>query len=191
MIIAVPTNQEYRGSDSPIPTTTGKLISSVPLVDKPAASSRLDDIIHQSNTNIETSSPYYNQTGGDPIPKRSSSSSSSSTSSSTSAKKNDLPATTNTGLPPRDSNFHRSLEALPRKGSQTERTLNPTNKTTSLEFGRRPGGYDESGTIYVTPQEVPHPATEYKNTVKGWLQKQNRGKLKAKSLSKLFTTFKI
>jgi hypothetical protein len=181
IVIAVPTNQERRESDTSIPATTGRLVSAIPLVDKPAAASRLDDIIHQSNSNNEINSPYYNVSEVELKPKRTaSSSSSSSTSTSTDANKQNLPSTTNTGLPPRSSNFHRSLEVLPRKNSQTERTLNPSNKTTSLEFGRRPVGYDDPGSIYVTPQIASHPASQYPNAEKGWLRKQNRGKLKKK-----------
>ncbi len=119
-------------------------------------------------------------------PKRSVSSSSSSTSTSTSADANklDQELTNNTGLPPRNANFHRSLEVIPRKSSQTDRTLNATNKTTSLEFGKRPVEYDDPGSIYITPQEAGHPASQYPNAMKGWLRKQNRGKLnKRKHLS--------
>lgn len=181
-MIAVPTNQERRASDSSTPTATAKLISTVPLVDKPGASSRLDDIIHQSNE-TDSNSPYYNLS--DPRrhdvelkPKRSGSSSSSTSSASTSTAANKR----NQGLPPRGSNLHRSLEAIPRKNSQTERPLNPTNKTTSLEFGTRPVGYDDPGSIYITTQEATHPASQYQNTIKGWLRKQNRGKIKLKKI---------
>jgi len=38
-------------------------------------------------------------------------------------------------------------------------------------------GYDDPGSIYVTPQEAPHPASEFQDAIKGWLRKQNRGKI--------------
>ena len=168
-------------------------MSAVPLVEKPAAASRLDDIIHQSNTN-DLTSVYYNQTEvqqndskqtfetvrnsshGTGLRPRRSDSSSSSSSTSTETNKQRLSSTNNTGLPPKNSSFHRSLEVIPRKTSQTERVLNPTNKATSLEFGKRPVGYDDPGSIYIIPQEAAHPASQYPNTIKGWLRKQNRGK---------------
>jgi hypothetical protein len=113
--------------------------------------------------------------------KRSTSSSSSSRSSSSASTSTDghkyNPSSTNTtALPPRNPNLHRSLESIPRKTSQTEGTLKPTNKTVSLEFGTRPVGYDDPGSIYITPQEATHPASQYQDTMKGWLRKQNRGK---------------
>lgn len=199
-ILAVPTNQERRITDSPNASATGRLIATVPVLEKPAAASRLDDMIHQSNSNRESHSPhYYNTADGrqyepstniDSIrrtsdieikPKRSlSSSSSSSSSSSTSTSSSERtkpPLTTNdTGLPPRNLNRHQSLESIPRRTSPIERTLDPTNKTASLEFGHRPGRYEDPGSIYITPQEVTHPATQYQNTPKGWIRKQNRGK---------------
>lgn len=190
-ILAVPTNQEQPITNSPNLTATGRLIGTVPLVEKPAAASRLDDIIHQPNSNQESyPSQYYNITDGrrydsttnvEIKPRRtlssSSSSSSSTSTSSTGPAKPPLTTTNNTGLPPRNLNRHQSLESIPRRTSQTERTLDPTNKTASLEFGQRPGTFDDPGSIYITPQEAAHPASQYQNAIKGWIRKQNRGKL--------------
>ena len=190
-ILAVPTNQEQPNKNSPALSATGRLIATVPVVEKPAAASRLDDIIHQSNTNQESyPSQYYNITDGrqydpktnvDPVRRsRSSSSSSSSSATSTSSAgpaKPSLTTTNNSGLPPRNLNRHQSLESIPRRTSQTERTLDPTNKTTSLEFGQRPGKFEDPGSIYITPQEALHPASQYQDAAKGWIRKQNRGKL--------------
>lgn len=108
----------------------------------------------------------------------SSSSASSSTTRSVPTEKPNLPSTTNTALPPRNNNLYRSLESIPRKTSQTESTLKATNKTASLEFGKRPVAYDDPGSIYITPQEATHPASQYQSSMKGWLRKQNRGKNK-------------
>lgn len=195
LFIAIPTNQEPEPS---APSVFNTLLSSVPVVEKPAASTRLDGIIHQSDTTNSTS-PYYNVAEGykekqqvsddetkknfDKRSKRSSSSSSStsssSTSTSTTAKKYNVPTTTtNTILPPRNNNLYRSLESIPRKTSDSESTLRPTNKTASLEFGKRPVGYEDPGSIYITPQEASHPASQYQTSIKGWLRKQNRGKRK-------------
>jgi len=189
----VPTNQEPLVPDSSSPSIDN-LISSVHVLERPAAASRLDNIIHQSNTNNVTDlpSPYYNvleihrhddesiKTSDTKSKRSTSSSSSSQSTASTSIRvdKTNLPSTNNSSLPPRSSNLHRSLESLPRKTSQTEQTLKSTNKTASLEFGARPMAYDDLGSIYITPQEASHPASQYQGTVKGWLRKQNRGKIK-------------
>jgi hypothetical protein len=58
----VPINRERLESDSSsVPSITGKVASSVPLIETPAASSRLDNIIHQLNTKdvINPSSSNY------------------------------------------------------------------------------------------------------------------------------------
>jgi len=192
-IIGNPVNQERPVSDSSAPSIITKLFSSTPLLEKPAAASRLDEIIHQSQTNNITdpsSKSYYNLApvhhhddeplkNSDIKPKRSSSSSSSSSSVSTSipTDKYNLASTNNPTLPPKNSNLHRSLESIPRRTSQTEQTLKSTNKAASLETGIKPVGYDDPGSIYVTPQEAPHPASEFQDAIKGWLRKQNRGKI--------------
>jgi hypothetical protein len=115
-----------------------------------------------------------------------SSSSSSTTSASKRADSYDLTSTNNVVLPARNSNLHRSLETISHKISENEQGLKPTNKTTSLEFGTRPGRYDDPGSIYITPQEATHPASQYQDVVKGWLRKQNRGKIKPKMTNKRF-----
>ena len=181
----MPTNQERQPSDSPSLSATGRLIGTVPLTEKPAAATRLDDIIHQSTSPHEpstTTTPYYNVTDDrhttERKSQRSSSSSSSSTTSSSSigTARQPLPTTT-TELPARNLNRHQSLESIPRRTSQSERPLDPTNKTTSLEFGQRPATrYNDPGSIYITPQEATHPASQYQNAAKGWIRKQNRGK---------------
>jgi hypothetical protein len=117
--------------------------------------------------------------------KRSSSSSSSRSSESSAAHvdKYNQTSKNNSELPPRNPNLHRSLESIPRTTSQTEGILKPSNKTASLEFGKGSvGAYDDLGTIYITPQEANHPALQYQNTVKGWLRKQNRGKIRIKKI---------
>ena len=113
---------------------------------------------------------------------RSASYSSSSSSSSESKRVNSYGLTSkkNVVVPARNSNLHRSLETISHKTSQTEQGLKPTNKTTSLEFATKPVRYDESGSIYITPQEATHPASQYQNAIKGWLRKQNRGKIQSK-----------
>jgi hypothetical protein len=58
----IPTNRERFESDSSsVPSVIGKLVPSVPLIEPPAASSRLDKIIHQANTKdvVNPSSPNY------------------------------------------------------------------------------------------------------------------------------------
>lgn len=58
----IPLNRERLESDSSsAPSITGKLVSSIPLVEHPPASSRLDNIIHQSNPKdvINPSSSNY------------------------------------------------------------------------------------------------------------------------------------
>ncbi len=161
-----------------------KLVSATPLTDRPAAASRLDDMIHQSNINDEThqTSAYYNtadthshddeQSGR----KRSSSSSSaSSASTSVPADTYELTPTKNARLSGRNSNLHRSLESIPRKTSQAEQGLTVINKATSLQFGTQPVRFEDPSSIYVTTSEAPHPASDYQDVVKGWLRKQNRG----------------
>jgi len=109
-----------------------------------------------------------------------SSSSSSTTSASKRADSYDLTSTNNPVLPARNSNLHRSLETISHKVSENEQGLKPTNKTASLEFGTRPGRDDDPGSIYISPQEATHPASQSQGAVKGWLRKQNRGKIKPK-----------
>lgn len=184
-ILAVPTNQERQPSHSPNLSSTGRLIAAVPLTEKPAAATRLDDIIHQSDSpNEPRKTSYYNATNDqhrtELKPKRSSSASSSSSSSTSSSSigpaKQQLPTTTTELSPTRNLNRHQSLESIPRRTSQNDRPLDLTNKTTSLEFGQRPSKYEDPGSIYITPQEATHPASQYQNTSKGWIRKQNRGK---------------
>ncbi|CAF3962305.1 unnamed protein product [Adineta steineri] len=205
LIKSIPCNSQERPvSGNSSPSIAAKLAAAVPLTEKPAAASRLDNIIHQNNS----SGTYYNvgethETDPKPNsiehivtkvhhndeysksyqisePKLQRSASLSSSSSSTVSMPNHteiqygLPTTNHVALTNRNSSLHRSLEVIPRKTSQNEQVLKPANKTASLEFGARPVRYDESTSIYVTPQEATHPASEYENVVKGWLRKQNR-----------------
>ncbi|UJR23107.1 hypothetical protein I4U23_026128 [Adineta vaga] len=220
LIKIIPGNQERPVADISASTIATQLATSVPLVERPAASSRLNDMIHQSNTGeSNNSSAYYNisevrrsdprvtgkeisidqvltsmhgdddenddidaqtrrqQTSTNKV-QRSASLSSSSTTLSLSLSKqpdtNNLNTGNSIGLSARNSNLHRSLEVIPRKTSQTEQALNPSHKTASLELGTKPTRYDESTSIYVTTHEATHPASQYQNTIKGWLRKQNR-----------------
>jgi hypothetical protein len=159
-----------------------KSISSVPIVEKPAAASRLDNMIHQTNTN---GSSYYNtidtrNLSVEPIAHSGSVSSSSSSRSASTTRSNradtyELAPTKNARLSGRNSNLHRSLESIPHKPSQVEQGLSVANKAASLDFGTKPVGYDDPSSIYVTPSEAPYPASEFQTVVKGWLRKQNRG----------------
>ena len=171
------------GSSSP--SLLSKIVSATPLIDRPAAASRLDDIIHQSNINDEPhqTSEYYNTTDthyhdDEQSGRRRSPSSSSTASSATTSVPADtyeLSPTTNARLSGRNSNLHRSLESIPRKTSQAEQGLSVINKATSLEFGTRPVRFEDPSSIYVATSEAPHPASDYQDVVKGWLRKQNRG----------------
>jgi hypothetical protein len=157
----------------------------VPIVEKPAAASRLDNMIHQSNANDPSSnytlaqvrqherkqlvepvlmeqhvvtSVHHNDDDDliEPIEasdiqiKRSdsySSSRSSRSSASTSVRAHtyDLTAADNAPLGARNSNLHRSLEVIPRKASETDQGFKPANKTASLQFGDKPGRFDDPG----------------------------------------------
>ncbi|CAF1327740.1 unnamed protein product [Adineta ricciae] len=216
LITVVPTNQERPVSDVSSPTIATQLATSVPLVDRPAASSRLDNIIHQSNTVKSTDpSSYYNvaelrhadprvagreisidqvmmsvhgendddaeskpkQVSTGQLHRSSSSSSSSSFSSEPLSKDTDAKnakSTNDIGLSVRNTDLHRSLQVIPRKTSQTEQVLNPSNKTASLEIGSKLTRHDDPSSIYITPREATHPASQYVNATKGWLRKQNR-----------------
>ncbi|CAF4328596.1 unnamed protein product [Rotaria sp. Silwood2] len=207
LINTFPANPERPVADSSSPSIAALLAASVPLTEKPAAANRLDDIIHQSNTNDinQPTSLYYNEAGirhhdskqmtmeqqklitnvrnddeqigriitSDMRLNRSASSLSSASTSIPVETDNLTPRNSHT-LPARNSSLHRSLELIPRKSSLTEEGLKPTNKTTSLQFNQTPVRYDDPGSIYFTPQEATHAASQYENVVKGWLRKQNR-----------------
>ena len=176
------------------------LVTATPLIETPAATSRLNTIIHQNETKEISDSPSttYNLATirqlHDPISpkpeevlstihreddqqKRRSSSSASSTASERSSVKPASPLNvTSMNISPglnRNPNLHRSFDSLPHS-QREEPGLKPSNKTASLDFGAKPVQYDDTGSIYITPVEAAHPAIQSHAVVKGWLRKQNR-----------------
>ena len=134
--------------------------------------------VHGENDDDAESKPKQASTGQ--LHRSSSSSSSSSFSSGPLSKDTDAKnakSTNDIGLSVRNTDLHRSLQVIPRKTSQTEQVLNPSNKTASLEIGSKLARYDDPPSIYITPQEAAHPASQYLSATKGWLRKQNRGKV--------------
>ena len=73
-IEGIPNNQQAAATESSTPSSAQLLAAAVPLKETPAAASRLDTIIHQSNTDPigDSSSSYYNVSQGhqyDRVPK--------------------------------------------------------------------------------------------------------------------------
>ncbi|CAF1582084.1 unnamed protein product [Rotaria magnacalcarata] len=197
-----PVNPNFRASDVPNTSMAAILAACEPLTEKPAAANRLHDIIHQSNTSDTTdpTSAFYNVPRNDSkqyidrssmgqydtttsIPRSderpdriitSHMESNRSASPSVSSTTENIIQANPYVFPPRNLNGHRSLEVLPQKYSPTEAGLISNMRATSLDLNPQVNRLNDPDSIEFIPKEAPHPASQYGNVAKGWLQKQNR-----------------
>ncbi|CAF3432081.1 unnamed protein product [Rotaria socialis] len=104
---------------------------------------------------------------------RSASPSTSSAAGSMHAITNNIRPSNPYAFPVINPNGHRSLEVLPQR-SLTDAGLKSNTKAISLDLNPQLNRNNDQDSIYFTPKEAPHPASQYENVAKGWLRKQNR-----------------
>ena len=128
-------NQPTSGSTSSI-TAAERLITAIPLPEtNPTATTRLNEIIHQTETDSHHTSGFYENT--EAAREFRSRSSSSSSSASTAGR----PQTKeNTSLGKRNSMIHRSLDVLPRPKTEIDSQM----KAISMDMNKGPVIYEHT-----------------------------------------------
>ncbi|CAF1064455.1 unnamed protein product [Adineta ricciae] len=201
LVSTTSTTRDRQTSDSSsMPSMAGIIATAVSTTELQTASSRLNHIIHQEDTDDgKKSMSNYNLApvrhqdrlhAVGPIslveeqittsvhhdmneikPKASAKRSNSSSLSSNSSSEPERGSTMKANN--RQANVHRSFESIPNTQTQ-EQSLRSPDKATSSELTNRPVQREDSTSIYITPVEGIQPAFQANSIVKGWLRKQNR-----------------